>query len=167
MGLEQHRKEGRRNLGYAVVTVSDTRELATDRGGDFLAGSIEGGGHRVVHRSLCRDEPEQIQAAVRAAIAAEGVDLVLTTGGTGLTARDVTPESVAELCDREIPGFGELFRQLSYAEVGAATILSRALGCIVDKTVVLVLPGSPKALALAMDAIVLKEAGHMVSQVQR
>jgi len=167
MGLEQHRQEAPEQLGFAVLTVSDTRELATDRGGDFLIGSIEGAGHRVAHRGLCRDEPDLIRAAVLLAAETEGVDLVLTTGGTGLTRRDVTPETVAHLCDREIPGFGELFRHLSYAQVGTATILSRALAGVVGTTVVIALPGSPKALALAMDEIVLKECGHMVSQAQR
>ena len=166
MGLEQHRKEARRELGFAVVTISDTRKAEDDRGGDFLVASVEGGGHRVAHRSLCRDEPEEIRAAVRAAIDADGVDLVLTTGGTGLTPRDVTPETVEALFDRAIPGFGELFRHLSFAEVGAATILSRATAGVVGRTIVIVLPGSPKALALAMGSIVLKEAGHMVSQAQ-
>lgn len=167
MGLEEHREQSRRRLGFAIVTVSDTRKLETDRGGDYLVAAVEGAGHRVAHRSICRDSPEVIGVTVRAAIQAEGVDLVLTTGGTGITARDVTPETVEALCDRLIPGFGELFRHLSYEQIGSATILSRALAGVAGSTVVIALPGSPKALALAMDAIVLKEAGHLVSQANR
>ena len=107
-----------------------------------------------------------IQAAVLRAVATADVDLVLTTGGTGIAPRDVTFPALTRLFDSEIPGFGELFRWLSYREIGSAAILSRATGGIVKGKVVLALPGSPKALRLAMDEIILKEAGHLVSQAR-
>jgi molybdenum cofactor biosynthesis protein B len=103
---------------------------------------------------------------VRRAVADAGVDLVLTTGGTGIAPRDVTFDTLGALFDSEIPGFGELFRQLSFQQIGSAALLSRAIGGLVGGKVVLALPGSPKALALAMDAIVLKEAGHLVAQAR-
>jgi len=166
MGLEQHRAAAPREIGFAVLTFSDTRDAASDRGGDFLVAGVEAAGHRVAHRSIQPDEPGAIAAAVRAAVAAEGVDLVLTTGGTGVAPRDATYTTLRALFDSEIPGFGELFRWLSYQEIGSAAILSRATAGIVDGTVVLALPGSPEALRLALDEIVLKEAGHLVAQTR-
>ena len=120
----------------------------------------------VTLRDLRSDDAEQIEAAVRAAVAREDVDLVLTTGGTGVAPRDMAYDTLRAVLDSEIPGFGELFRWLSYAEIGSATILSRAIGGLLDGKVVLALPGSPKALRLAMDEIVLKEAGHLVGQAR-
>ena len=166
MGLEEHRQSSAGARGFAVVTVSDTRDLASDRGGAYLVEALEAAGHRVVHRGLVADEVEAIRAEVRAACGVGGVELVLLTGGTGLAPRDVTPEALEGLFDRGIPGFGELFRALSYAEIGSAAILSRALGGVVGGTVVLALPGAPKALRLALEAIVLPEAGHLISQAR-
>lgn len=167
MSLEQHKRSAPEQLSFAVLTFSDTRSLEQDRGGDFLVESIEGAGHRVGLRLVQTDEPAEIASAVRAAVGDPGVDLVLTTGGTGLAPRDSTYCTLKDLLDSEIPGFGELFRWLSYAEIGAATILSRAIGGLLDGKVVLAMPGSPKALRLAMDKIVLPEAGHLVSQTRR
>jgi len=164
MGLEEHRADASADLGFAVVTVSDTRDRQTDRGGAFLVESVEAAGHRVSLRELVRDERIEIEDAARRACAAEDVDLVLFTGGTGIAPRDVTVPTLEALFDSPIPGFGELFRQLSYLEIGSATILSRATAGLVGQKVVIALPGSPKALRLAMDEIVLKEAGHLVAQ---
>ena len=166
MGLEEHRQSSGGARAFAVITVSDTRDAATDRGGDFLVETLEAAGHRVVHRGRVRDEVEPIRAAVRSACGLEAVELVLLTGGTGIAPRDVTPEALRPLLERELPGFGELFRMLSYQEIGSAALLSRALGGVVGRTVVLALPGSPKALRLALEAIVLPEAGHLVSQAR-
>ncbi len=166
MGLEEHRRASPTRLTFAVVTVSDTRDQASDRGGSFLVQSIEGAGHVVKARAIVPDEPDAIRAAVADAVADDEVELVLTTGGTGIAPRDVTYETLRGVFERELPGFGELFRWLSFAEIGSATILSRAVGGICGTTVVLALPGSPKALRLAMDEIVLKEAGHLVSQAR-
>ena len=166
MGLEQHRRASPDRLAFAVVTISDTRDAGSDRGGDFLVASIEAAGHSVAAREIVRDEACEIRAAVRRAADDESVDLVIATGGTGIAPRDVTYETLRAEFDREIPGFGELFRWLSHAEIGSATILSRAVGGVIGRTVVLSLPGSPVALRLAMDEIVLREAGHLVSQAR-
>ena len=166
MSLEQHKAEAARSLRFAVVTISDTRDEASDKGGAFLVEALQAAGHTVTRREIVKDERKAIEVAVRSAAANAGVDLVLTTGGTGIAPRDVTYETLKRVFDSEIPGFGELFRWLSYREIGSATILSRALGGLLCGKVVLALPGSPKALKLALDEIILKEAGHLVAQAR-
>jgi molybdenum cofactor biosynthesis protein B len=164
MSVEAHRASAPARIRYALITISDTRDLATDKGGAYLVEAITAAGHEVVSRAICRDDSAAIERAVRAAVAAPEVDLVVTTGGTGISARDVTFPTLERLFDSAIPGFGELFRWLSHAEVGSATILSRATAGLIGRKVVLALPGSPRALRLAMEQIVLKEAGHLVAQ---
>ena len=164
MALEQHKADAPKALGFALVTISDTREPATDRGGEYLAQTLEAHGHTIVRRALVRDEPQAIREAVASAAADAKVDLVLTTGGTGIAPRDVTYDTLQDLFDTEIPGFGELFRWLSFREIGSAAMLSRALGGLLNGKVVLAMPGSPNALRLALEEIVLKEAGHLVEQ---
>ena len=166
MGLAEHRQESTGAVRFAVITVSDTRDASTDRGGDFLVASVTGAGHVVSRRSIVRDEAREIETAVRTAATAADTDLVLLTGGTGIAPRDVTTPTLERMFESSIPGFGELFRWLSYREIGSAAILSRATAGLVGGKVVLALPGSPKALELAMREIVLKEAGHLVSQTK-
>ena len=171
MSLEQHRQTPKRPLGFAVITISDTRSASSaptrpDLGGDLLVESITAAGHKVAHREWSVDEVGPIEESVHRSINREDVEIVLTTGGTGIAPRDVTYPTLTRMFDSEIPGFGELFRWLSYREIGSATILSRAIGGIIAGKVVLALPGSPKALRLAMDEIVLKEAAHLVSQAR-
>jgi len=132
-------------LDIAILTVSDTRTQADDRSGDTLAESAEAAGHRVRERRIVRDDRYAIRAAVSAWVAQEGLQVVLTTGGTGFTVRDVTPEAVRALFDREIPGFGELFRQLSHAEIGTSMLQSRVLAGLANRTLIASLPGSPGA----------------------
>ena len=166
MSLECHRTEAPAALRFAVITISDTRDAATDRGGPLLVAGLEAAGHRVTARVIVRDEAPEIERAVRDAVAQADVDLVLTTGGTGIAPRDVTYPTLLRLFESEIPGFGELFRWLSFREIGSATILSRATAGILGGKVVIALPGSPKALALALREIVLPEAGHLVAQAR-
>jgi molybdopterin adenylyltransferase len=166
MSLERHRAQSPAVLRFAVVTISDTRDAATDSGGDYLVQRVTDAGHALAHRALVRDEVAEVQAAVRAAVARADVDLVLCTGGTGIAPRDVTAPALESVFESTIPGFGELFRWLSYQEIGSAAILSRACAGLVGGKVVLALPGSPKALRLALDALVLPEAGHLVSQTR-
>jgi molybdopterin adenylyltransferase len=137
----------------AVLTVSDTRTLADDRSGAVLIEGLEAAGHELVERAIVRDELTLIREQLRAWIAEPHVQVVLATGGTGITARDVTPEALAPLVSKAIPGFGELFRWLSYAEIGTSTIQSRAEAAICDTTLVFVLPGSPNACKTAWDQI--------------
>ena len=166
MGLAEHRSESPTAIGFAVITVSDTRDAATDRGGETLVRMVSEAGHRVPWRTIVKDEAVAIEAAVREACARADVDLVLTTGGTGIAPRDVTAPTLERIYASTIPGFGELFRWLSYREIGSAAILSRACAGVIGRKVVIALPGSPKALDLALREIILPEAGHLVSQAR-
>lgn len=166
MSLEQHRAESKGEFRFAVITISDTRSDATDKGGAYLVERLNEAGHSVTHRGIVQDEPAQIEAEVRAAVLAPDVDLILTTGGTGIAPRDRTVSTLESLFASSIPGFGELFRYLSFKEIGSAAILSRSTAGLIGGKVVLALPGSPKALRLAMDEIILKEAGHLISQTR-
>jgi molybdopterin adenylyltransferase len=159
-----HRREARAKVPTWIVTVSDTRTAETDTGGALLAELLAAAGHPVVGREIARDEPAAIRAALDAALAREGVAAVLFTGGTGVAPRDVTPETLEPRLERVIPGFGELFRALSYQEIGSAALLSRALGGIAAGRVVLALPGSRAAIALAMEKLVLPELGHLAAE---
>ena len=140
-----------------VLTVSDTRTLAEDRSGQVACALLERAGHRVVEREIVRDEVDLIRATLRRWIADPRVDVVITTGGTGVTARDVTPEAVAPLVSKPIPGFGELFRWISFQEIGTSTVQSRAEAGLCDTTYVFVLPGSPGAVRTAMEKILLQQ----------
>lgn len=154
-------------LGFAIVTVSDSRTEETDSGGRKLRELVEGGGHHVVSATIVRDEESAIRAVAATALATDGVDVVLLTGGTGVSPRDVTPEAVAPLFEKEIPGFGELFRQLSYAAIGSAALLSRATAGVAHGRAIFLLPGSPAALVLAMEKLILPEVRHLVTQARR
>ena len=166
MSLEKHRAESRVALRFAVITVSDTRDAASDRGGPLIVETLVAAGWVLGSRAIVRDEAAEIERAVRAACGSPEVDLVLTTGGTGLAPRDVTVPTLERLFESSIPGFGELFRALSYREIGSAAILSRACAGVIRRKPVFALPGSPKALGLALREILLPEAGHIVAQLR-
>lgn len=142
-------------VNVAVLTVSDTRTLAEDRSGDALAERIAAGGHKLAARAISKDDVPSIRAQVQQWIADPEIDVVLTTGGTGVTGRDVTPEAVEGLFEKTIPGFGELFRMLSYQKVGTSTIQSRAIGGVANATYIFSLPGSPSACRDAWDDILV------------
>lgn len=144
-------------LNVAVLTVSDTRTRANDTSGDLIEERLAGAGHRVVRREIRRDDRAELRALFETWIADAAVDAIIATGGTGLTRRDVTPEAVAGLFTKPIPGFGELFRWLSFAEIGTSTIQSRAEAGVADDTLVFLLPGSTGACRLAMDQIILPQ----------
>ena len=129
----------------ALLTISDSRSLADDKSGRILEELITGDGHKVVGREVIKDDAEAIAARLRALIADAGVDVVISTGGTGVTGRDVTPEAFKAVMEKEIEGFGELFRWISYQKIGTSTIQSRALGGVAGGTYLFALPGSPGA----------------------
>lgn len=141
----------------AVLTVSDTRTPADDLSGDTVASRLLAAGHVVAARAIVTDDRDRLTSALRAWIEDEGIDVVIATGGTGVTARDVTPEALAPLVDKPIPGFGELFRMLSFEQIGTSTIQSRAEAALCGGTYVFLLPGSPRAVQLAMDRILLPQ----------
>jgi molybdopterin adenylyltransferase len=144
-------------VNIAVLTVSDTRDLASDRSGDTLVERLTAAGHRLAAREICPDEAAAIEAVLRRWIADPQVDCVITTGGTGITGRDVTPEAFARVLEKEITGFGELFRMLSYRKIGTSTIQSRALGGVAGGTYLFALPGSTGACKDAWDDILVTQ----------
>ncbi len=137
----------------AVATISDTRTAANDTSGDALAARITEAGHELAARTIIKDEADLIEAQLRAWIADPAVDVVITTGGTGVTGRDVTPEAFHRVLDKVIEGFGELFRMLSYAKIGTSTMQSRALGGVANGTYLFALPGSTGAVKDGWDDI--------------
>ncbi len=152
--MESDRSMG---LRVAVLTVSDTRTLETDKSGDLICERLRQHGHDILHREIVKDELLDIRASMKAFIEDENVELLITSGGTGFARRDVTPQALQPLIDQEIPGFGELFRMLSYEEIGSSTIQSRALAAICGGTLCFVLPGSTGACKTAMDRIILEQ----------
>ena len=142
------------SLAIALLTVSDTRTLEDDRSGDALLARLQAAGHRLVERALVPDNRYRIRAAVSRWIADEAVQVVISSGGTGLTGRDGTPEAVAPLLDKTIEGFGELFRVLSFETIGTSTLQSRCLAGVANGTVIFVLPGSLDAVQTAWDRLI-------------
>jgi molybdopterin adenylyltransferase len=159
-----HREAAPKVVCACIITVSDSRTPETDTGGALVAELLLARGHSVASREIVRDEPAAIQAALRAALGQEGVGAIILTGGTGIAPRDVTPESVEPVLERIIPGFGELFRMLSFEEIGSAALLSRALAGLSCGRVVFVLPGSRGAVRLAMERLILPELGHLTAE---
>jgi molybdenum cofactor biosynthesis protein B len=160
-----HRKEAAAHLRCVVLTISDTRTADTDTSGDAIARALTDAGHQIVGRRIVRDDPEAVRDMVRAEAAA--AEVIITTGGTGITARDNTYEAIASLVDKRLDGFGELFRMLSYDEIGSAAMLSRACAGTIGRTAIVALPGSEPAVRLAMSKLILPEIGHVVSQLAR
>lgn len=144
-------------LRIAIITVSDTRTLETDKSGGLLMDQLLAVGHVIGQRTIVRDDLQAIRTAIQTGVDSPAIDVVITTGGTGITQRDVTPEALAPLVTKAIPGFGELFRWLSYADIGASTIQSRAEGALCGTTLVFLLPGSTGAVRLALDKILLPQ----------
>jgi molybdenum cofactor biosynthesis protein B len=144
-------------VNIAVLTISDTRTLEDDQSGGTLVERIEAAGHKVARRAIVADFPDAIVDQLREWIEDANVDAIISTGGTGVTGRDVTPEAVQKIMDKEIPGFGELFRMLSYAKIGTSTIQSRALGAVASGTYIFALPGSPGACKDAWDDILVHQ----------
>jgi molybdenum cofactor biosynthesis protein B len=157
-----HRGKTVEGVRCAVITVSDTRSAADDRGGRIIQERLAAAAHVVCAQAIVRDEPDEIAARVRQFRDNSECDAILLTGGTGVTARDTTYEAVSALLDKRLDGFGELFRMLSFAEIGPAAMLSRAVAGLCGRTVVFVMPGSPKAVELAMDRLIVPELGHLV-----
>jgi len=150
-----------------VLTVSDTRTLETDTSGQAIASLLKAAGHTVAARELVPDDPVKVAEAIRAHLGRKDVRAVITTGGTGITSRDTTYDAVTAMFEKKMDGFGELFRMLSYGQVGAAAMLSRACAGVVTGCVVFVLPGAEAAVRLAMEKLILPELGHVVREMSR
>ncbi len=154
-------------IRVALLTVSDTRTEATDESGALCAALCEAAGHTIARRAIVPDEPARVREALDAMLADASVDAVLINGGTGISGRDRTFEAVSGLLERRLDGFGELFRWLSYQEIGAAAMLSRAVAGVARGRAVFCMPGSPGAVALALEKLVIPELGHVVGELRR
>lgn len=165
---EQHRSEAPATVSCLIVTVSDTRTHETDKSGQLIRELLENGGYRVVDRIIVPDEFERIRSEVKQAADRPDVEAVLLNGGTGIAARDTTCEAVQSLLDKEMPGFGEIFRYLSFAEdIGSAAILSRAIAGTIGRTAVFSMPGSTGAVRLAMTRLIVPELGHVMREIYK
>lgn len=161
-----HRARGPASVPCFALTVSDTRTRADDTGGAVIREVLAAEGHTLVGSEIVKDDPGAIEAAIRAALE-RGARVVIATGGTGLTSRDVTAEVVERLIERPIPGFGELFRMLSFEQVGSAAMLSRATAGVLERSVLFALPGSPAGVRLAMERLIAPELSHLLEQLAR
>jgi len=168
VSASHHRQAGPApaDIRVAVITVSDTRTLQTDESGSLAEALTQKAGFHVTGRQLVRDEPAEISSRVRALVDGRQVDAVLLTGGTGVAGRDATVEALSPLFERRLEGFGELFRMLSFAEVGAAAMLSRAAGGTMGQVAVFAMPGSPAAVQLALGKLILPELRHLIGQLR-
>ncbi|MFC5401579.1 MogA/MoaB family molybdenum cofactor biosynthesis protein [Cohnella soli] len=167
--VEEHRREAPRSVSCAVITVSDTRTPETDKSGRLIMELLEAHGHKVAHYEIVKDEYELLSEILAQAADNPHAEVVLLNGGTGIAARDTTYEAVRDRLCKEMPGFGELFRYLSYAEdIGSAAILSRAIaGTIGNATAVFSMPGSTGAVKLAMTRLILPELGHVMRELYK
>ncbi|MGH9411405.1 MAG: MogA/MoaB family molybdenum cofactor biosynthesis protein [Vicinamibacterales bacterium] len=165
MSVQEHRQTAPASARCVVLTVSDTRTDETDTSGRAIAELLTSAGHAIVRRKILRDEPAQVRAAVEASLGS--VDAVITTGGTGITSRDSTYEAIAGLLDKRLDGFGELFRALSFQEIGSAAMLTRALAGVTRRTAIFMLPGSEDAVRLAMTRLIVPELAHVVRELRR
>lgn len=166
MAAHEHRSGTPRQVAVSLLTVSDTRRPETDTSGQRMQAMLEADGHRVVGYAIVPDEPALVRRAVEAELARTDVDAVVTSGGTGIAPRDSTYEALASLIDKRLDGFGELFRALSFQEIGAAAMLSRAVAGVARGRILACLPGSTAAVELALRTLLLPELGHMVRLVR-
>ena len=167
MSVEAHRQAAPAHIRCAVLTISDTRTEDTDTSGRAIGQLLQENGHTVAARLIVTDDPDRIAAALDRLLAADDVQVVLTTGGTGISRRDSTYEVVERLIEKRLDGFGELFRMLSYSEIGPAAMLTRACAGVARGCVLFVMPGSEAAVRLAMQKLILPELGHVVRETTR
>lgn len=165
--VQEHKSQAVSALNLVVITVSDTRTLETDTSGALIVELALDAGHRVVERAIVPDEPDRMAPLLRRVSGDPDVHAVLLTGGTGISARDQTFETVSGLLTKPLPGYGELFRMLSFGEIGAACLLSRAVGGLIGRVAVFVMPGSRAAVRLAMMQIILPELPHILREARK
>jgi molybdopterin adenylyltransferase len=151
----------------AIITVSDSRTEETDESGKLIAELIHHAGHEVAHKIIVPDDANQIFEAIRKSLSEGSLNFIILNGGTGISKRDVTVEAVERVLDRKLPGFGELFRSLSYQEIGSSAFLSRAIAGVVHNKVIFALPGSTRAVDLAMTKLVVPEIRHLLNELTK
>ena len=167
MAYDEHKQHAQKQASCLIITISDTRTEATDASGKLMAELLEQNGHRVARKAIVPDEPEMIAALLREGIASDDVQAILCNGGTGISARDRSYEAVEAVLDKRLDGFGELFRLLSYQEIGSAAMMSRAVGGIAGNTAIFSVPGSKAAVELAMTRLILPELGHILWELSK
>jgi len=162
-----HKARAPRTVRCFILTVSDTRTDATDTSGRAIADLLAAAGHEVAGRTIVRDEPDAVRGIIERQLATGGVQVIITTGGTGITSRDSTYEAIAGLLNKRLDGFGELFRMLSFQQIGSAAMMSRACAGLAAGRIVIALPGSEAAVRLAMERLIIPELGHLVEQASK
>ena len=167
MSHVEHKAQAPASVACYVLTVSDSRTPDTDTGGAAIRDLLRSAGHAVSGHAIVKDEPAQVAARVREQLGDPATQVIITTGGTGITSRDGTFEAVDALLEKRLEGFGELFRMLSFHDIGSAAMMSRATAGTVSGKAIFVLPGSPSAVRLAMTRLILPELGHIVQQLSR
>ena len=167
MAYKEHLEESPRQVGCAVITVSDTRDEASDKSGQLIKELLEAQGHQIVQYLVVKDVPLQIKGELALLTQRPACQAIILNGGTGIAPRDHTYDTVAPLLNKRLDGFGEIFRYLSYLEIGSGAILSRAIAGTYRNRILFSLPGSTGAVRLAMEKLILPELGHMVSQLNK
>jgi molybdenum cofactor biosynthesis protein B len=167
VSVEEHKSHAPASVSCFVLTVSDTRTEANDTGGQAIRDLLEMSGHRISGQAIVRDDPDAVTSTVDGWLRDAHTQVIITTGGTGITSRDGTFEAIDKLLEKRLPGFGELFRMLSYHQIGPAAMMSRATAGRARGKAIFVLPGSPDAVRLAMTKLILPELGHVVQQLGR
>lgn len=164
---EQHRHEAPKSVRCAVLTISDTRTPEDDRSGEIIKQQLVWRGHELAAYTIVKDDPDAIAGTIRDWAARDDIRAIISNGGTGIARRDTTYDVVSRLLDKELTGFGELFRMLSYPEIGAAAMLSRAIAGVIDRTAIFCLPGSSNAVKLGMEKLVAPELSHVVYEMTK
>ena len=167
MSHTEHRAQAPTAIRCAVLTISDTRTAATDTGGAAIVSLLEAAGHVVTSKTIVRDDPADVRFWIEREVAADDARILITTGGTGITARDGTFEVASAIIEKPLPGFGEIFRMLSFQDIGPPAMLSRACAGRVGRAILVCLPGSEHAVRLAMDRLLIPELGHLVREATR
>lgn len=167
MGYHEHKEKSPRNVACAIFTISDTRMEETDESGRLLRERLTQNGHSVIQYSILKNDANDIRQKIQDLLRQDAVQVIITSGGTGLSRRDITVETVLPMLEKKLDGFGELFRFLTFQELGTASIMSRAMAGAVRGKVIICIPGSIGAVRLAIDKIILPEIGHMVREATR
>ncbi len=167
MGYQEHKHKAPKSVSCAVLTISDTRTEQDDESGRFVRQKLSETGHQVILHCILKNEADSIKHKIHELLKEEEVQVIIIIGGTGVSRRDVTIETIHPILEKELDGFGELFRFLTYGEIGTGSIMSRAIAGIAERKVILCLPGSPEAAKLAMDNIILPELGHLVMEATK
>lgn len=167
MGIKEHKEKAKKNLNCAVITVSSTRNKDNDESGKIICKILEDNGHKIIYYNIIKDDLILIKSAIKKLIASSEIKAIILNGGTGISKKDLTIEAVLPFIQKKLDGFGEIFRYLSYKEIGSPAIMTRAVAGIVDSKIIICLPGSKNAVKLAMEKIIIKEICHMVWEANR